>query len=282
VWPTAARPRNNWAGTLFQELHNLRGGVRPHTEWHCLDESGGARWLGGSYLAPFPVDQSGTTTIRVQVGDCDHQFSWSISSPQSLWYPGTHSGTITLPNDFPSTPPKIHFSTQIFSPHVDPEGVIGPGITNRDTWGSDVTILDILHDIAAMLVVSPICRWDAFLYRLLPRLRPHTILKRDVMTFFNKDKEAFLRATNFFSRAFAQDGDVLEANRVVTPDDVEGTALTITELIDHFEDGRSRVLPRGFLKSNVRPAFERVQTLPEFRSEEKRWARALQTICHSR
>jgi hypothetical protein len=133
-----------------------------------------------------------------------------------------------------------------------------------------------------MLVVSPICRWDTVLYRLLPRLRPHTVLKRDVMTFFNKDKEAFLRATNFFSRAFAQDGDVLEANREVTADDVEGTVLTITELIGHFENGRSRVLPYGFSKSNVRPTFERIQTLQGFRSEEKRWAWALQSICHSR
>jgi ubiquitin-protein ligase len=281
MWPTTARPNNRRADSLYQELHNLKGGVRPHTEWHCLNESGGARWLGGSYSASFVADQSGTTTIRVQVGDHHHQFSWSISSPRSLWYPGTHTGTITLPSDFPSTPPKVHFSTQIFSPHVNHEGVIGPGITNGDTWGSEVTILDILHDIAAMLVVSPTCRWDSVLYQLLPRLRPHTVLKRDVMTFFDQNKEAFLRATNFFSRAFAQDGNALEANREVTPDDVEGTVLTITELIDHFENGRSRVLPYGFSKNNVRPTFERVQTLQEFRGEEKRWARALQTICHS-
>jgi ubiquitin-protein ligase len=281
MWPTTARPQNNRLGTLFQELHNLRRGVRPHTKWHCLGESGGASWLGGSYMASFPADQSGTTTIRVQVDDRHHQFAWSISSPKSLWYPGKHSGTITLPSDFPSTPPKIHFLTHIFSPHVDHEGVIGPGITNHDTWGSEVTILDILHDIAAMLVVSPTCHWDTFLHRLLPRLRPHNVLKQDVMTFFNKDREAFLRATNFFSRAFAQDGDVLEANRVVTPDDVESTVLTITELIDHFENGRSRVLPHGFSRSNVRSTFERVHTLQEYRSEEKRWARALQTICHA-
>jgi ubiquitin-protein ligase len=280
-----ARPKNRLADILFQELHNLKGGVRPHAKWHCLDEHGGARWLGGSYLASFPADHSGTTTIRVQISDHDHHdhhFSWSISTPQSLWYPGTHSGTMTLPSDFPSTPPKIHFSTHIFSPHVDPEGVIGPGITHGETWGSEVTILDILHDIAAMLVVSPICRWDTVLYRLLPRLRPHNVLKWDVMAFFNKDKEAFLRATNFFSRAFAQDEHVPEANREVTADDVEGTVLTITELIGHFENGRSRVLPHGFSKSNVRHMFERVHTLQEFRSEEKRWARALQTICHSR
>ena len=89
---------------------------------------------------------------------------------------------------------------------------------------------------------------------------------------FDEDKVAFLRATNFFSRAFARDGDVLEVNRGHTGRHYGGiacTVLTITELIDHFEDGRSgsRVLPYGLSssKSNVRSTFERVQTFQEFR-----------------
>ena len=248
-----------------------------------LEKSGGRLQLGRSYLASFSADQSGTTTIRVQISGGTsfppHRFSWSISSPKSLWYPGTHSGTMILTSDFPSTPPDIYISTQIFSPHVGPDGLIRPGITVGDTWRSNVTILDILHDIAAMLVVSPVCRWDTILYRLPPRLHPHTVLNQGVMTFFDKDEEAFLRATNFFSRAFAQDGDVQGFNREVTPGDVEGTALTITELTEYFDKGDPRVSFFDEIRHHLRTAFERVKELQEFRRQEHKWALSLISKC---
>ena len=278
MWPTSARRKN----TEYSLECALMTELSTTAKWR-LEKPGGVARVG-SYLASFSADQSGTTIIRVQVSDNisfpPHQLSWSISSPKSLWYPGTHSGTMILPRDFPSFPPDIYISTQIFSPHVGFQGVMRPGITVGDTWRSNVTILDILHDIAAMLVVSPVCRWDTILYRLPPRLRPHTVLNQLVMTFFNKDEEAFLRATNFFSRALAQDGDVQEVNREVTPGDVEGTVLTITELMDHFEYRCSRVSPFSYVRRHLRPTFEGVKELQEFRRTEHRWASTLISMCN--
>ncbi len=263
---------------LFREF-NGSGEIseRPPGEWQCSAEFEGPRWRGGSYWALFTADGSETTTIQARVDQ--RQISWSISSPRSLWYPGTHSGTITLSADYPFTPPKVRFSTRIFSPYVTYKGGMSPGITFHDNWKVKTTILEILNAIAIMLVLRPI--YDLGEYSL-PGFYPHSVLERDIKTFFINDKDAFLRATNFFSRAFAHGMVGLEHSREVTEGEVEVTVLTITELLDYFSGSDpSRVLPEGFSKSTIKPAFERVQTLQDFLTEEERWASAVQSICYS-
>ena len=279
VWPKGAFPKSIWRKQLFKEFHGPGGdSERPPGKWQCLAEFGDSHWLGGSYWASFTADESGTTIIRVEVNQ--DQLSWSISSPRSLWYPGTHSGMIPPEKDYPFKPPEVRFSTRIFSPYVN-RGRTCLGITSGEYWKVNTSFLEILYAVAIMLMFPPLYDMGEYFRQPLPGFIPHGVISGSIELYINKDKDAFLRATNFFSRAFAQDMADSKNNREVMQDEVKVTVLTIMELLDYFAGSNaSGVLPKGFSKSTVKSAFERVRTLHSLLTEEKRWASAVESICY--
>ena len=89
------------------------------------------------------------------------QFSGAILGPANTPYEGgVFQVKITIPVDFPFSPPEIRFQTKIFHPNVDPSGNICLDVLKRGPgggWNPSLTLGVILDSV----------RWDTNFYKLL-------------------------------------------------------------------------------------------------------------------
>jgi len=253
-------------------------------QWNVMEEEvevESGKWISGSYWCFFPceADEQPSTTIFLETDPTPGKFlSWSIRAPQSLYYPGTHSGTIEIEEGYPLTQPWLKISTPIFSPMVDDIGMISSAF-DLGIWSPHYTIMDFLHSVAAMIVLDPFCRSSR--YHLLPGipLKHHIMVVRSTGDWSGKE-DSFIRATNFFSRAYLQ-GDIRRAsNPPITEHERNMSIIATQELLEHFTRFRSSILSNGSLKSNDPvTAFTGIQSTEEWIAEEKRWADAISLGC---
>jgi len=224
------------------------------------------------------ADEQPSTTIFLETDPTlGKSLLWSIRAPQSLYYPGTHSGTIEIDEQYPFSQPWLKFSTPIFSPMVNDYGRIS-SVFDLGNWSPQYKIMDLLHSVAAMIMLDPFCRSSS--HHLLPGIPlDHHPLPNSSGDWSSK-KDSFIRATNFFSRAYLQ-GDIRRTdNPPITEHEINMSVIATQELLEHFTRFRSLIFSNGSLKSNDPvTAFTGIQSTEEWIAEEKRWADAISLGC---
>ena len=251
----------------------LRYEFEVQDKWHEIQqETSDGKWAGGSYCATFVADPSGSTTIRADIkGLC---VSWSIEAPTSLWYPGTHSGSLCLPADYPFKPPRLRFLTVLFSPAVRFDGKTCSEML-FDMWRPQYTILDILSTTAVLIMLDPFGRLSH--HPLLPGLPLyHDDHQNYELRNFEYDSEAFVSIANFFSRAYVQANIERMSNPEITSHEREISVHAIQNILSHYEDPLVLgTAPPGSCSNDPVEAFARVSSMEEWIAEERRWADAL-------
>ncbi|MFC5473390.1 ubiquitin-conjugating enzyme E2 [Paraherbaspirillum soli] len=81
-------------------------------------------------------------------------FDWQatmMGPPESPYQGGTFFLKIDFPKDYPSQPPKINFTTKLYHPAIDSNGVVGLDLLQK-RWSPDLTISKILTALCNLLI----------------------------------------------------------------------------------------------------------------------------------
>lgn len=242
--------------------------------WQEIDskiESG--IWQGGTYTATFTNDPTTIITYRLEIISFAF-IKWTIYTPTSSWYPGTHSGTLQIPENFPFKPPRLFFKTPIFSPNVIADGG-GLSIDMLfEEWEVTYRIKDIMDVVGFMLAIDPLCR-SHFDDRVRGKPLGFHDVNRSVTDYRNhRDSDAFMRATNFFARAYAQSDVELITDPTVTEEELEISVKVIKELLE-----ASKIVlnspPEGSISTDPSVAFSGPHRISDWREKERRWAKEI-------
>jgi len=230
-----------------------------------------------TYSASFTYDPTNSTTFQLEVVSSE-LVKWTVYTPASFWYPGAHSGIIKLPRDYPWKRPTLIIETPIFSPNVNNYGHISVDLL-WDQWSPARSIKDILDVVAFMLVIDPVCTAPSD-ERLpgIPLNFHH--LSRGISRYLeSRGDEGFVRAANFFARAFAQAELQLITDPIVEPAELEMSVVVIKELLEYFF-GKPQLddPPEGSTSNDPTVAFKGLQRLSDWRLEEQRWANAIRRM----
>ncbi|RIA85004.1 ubiquitin-conjugating enzyme/RWD-like protein [Glomus cerebriforme] len=83
----------------------------------------------------------------------DNMFHWQatiMGPPESPYSGGIFFLDIIFPEDYPFKPPKVKFTTKIYHPNVNGDGVICVDVL-KDKWSPGLTISKVLLSIFSML-----------------------------------------------------------------------------------------------------------------------------------
>lgn len=83
----------------------------------------------------------------------DNKFHWNgwIKGPEGSNYEGgTFNLSIEFPPDYPFKPPKVIFTTPIYHPNVDEQGVVCLDIL-KDNWSAALTMVKVLLSLSSVL-----------------------------------------------------------------------------------------------------------------------------------
>ena len=86
--------------------------------------------------------------------DANDIFNWQgtiMGPPESPYSGGVFFLTIHFPQDYPSKPPKVTFTTPIYHPNINSKGSIGLVIL-KSQWKPSLTISKVLNSICYLLV----------------------------------------------------------------------------------------------------------------------------------
>jgi ubiquitin-protein ligase len=252
-------------------------------DWQEIDtKNASGKQKGPTFQASFAQDPSNSTTYLLEYVSND-RINWSIHTPRSAWYPGTHTGYLELPSyepNYPFSPPKLVIETPIFSPNVLNGGVISVDILYLG-WSPTYSLKKIMDLLAFMLVIDPVCPSD--LNAKLPgiplgfQLYSNEKIYRYYRT---KGADAFMRATNFFARTYAQATVVPLMDPVVGPEDLEVSSTVIRELLEFFlEKNKLDTAPEGSTSNDPLIAFSEQMVLSRWRQEEQAWAKEINRSC---
>eukprot|EP01100_Stratorugosa_tubuloviscum_P001471 TRINITY_DN1329_c0_g1_i1.p1 TRINITY_DN1329_c0_g1~~TRINITY_DN1329_c0_g1_i1.p1 ORF type:complete len:148 (-),score=74.76 TRINITY_DN1329_c0_g1_i1:127-570(-) len=84
----------------------------------------------------------------------DNLFEWSatILGPDNTPYAGgIFNLNITFPVEYPAKPPKVEFTTRIYSPNVTSTGGVCLDIL-KDNWNPTITIAKVLESTVSLLI----------------------------------------------------------------------------------------------------------------------------------
>ncbi|KAJ3532170.1 hypothetical protein NM208_g8561 [Fusarium decemcellulare] len=247
-------------------------------------------YLGGTYFCSFPGPND-TTSIRADI-DLEvkmYPIKWSITSPDSAYYPGRHEGKVEIPPDYPFKSPWIIWNTPIFSPFVsfNKEGLGHVSADwNAGQWSPTYTIRNILQSIANFLVYEPFCsRLPQIEGWTLPCLYHPVGMLGGLTSGGNSalvHSDEFLLVTNFFCRAYNQIDDYRMSNSNVEDVEKRQSICAILALQKVFEHLKSRVDMRNFLghleniekieDEDVEVVFQVCMTNEEWILKEQEWA----------
>lgn len=104
-------------------------------------------------LTPICINQFPCAGIRIIVNE-QHlaDIQADIDGPTGTPYEaGTFRMRLTLPSDYPSSPPKGFFTTKIFHPNVSTSGDICVNVLKRD-WTADTTLGHVLMVVRCLLI----------------------------------------------------------------------------------------------------------------------------------
>ncbi|OSX76327.1 hypothetical protein BU14_0197s0024 [Porphyra umbilicalis] len=75
----------------------------------------------------------------------------SLSPPEGPYYPGTFKFTITIPDGYPHSPPKVHCDTKVFHPNIDLEGHVCLNILRQD-WKPVLTLSAVMYGLQLLFL----------------------------------------------------------------------------------------------------------------------------------
>jgi ubiquitin-protein ligase len=103
--------------------------------------------------------------IKVELIDESNCFEWKmwIEGPVGTWYEGgIFKATMTFPEDYPNSPPKMKFISQMWHPNIYSDGIVcisilhtpdplNPQEREDETWRPILTVESILLSVCSML-----------------------------------------------------------------------------------------------------------------------------------
>jgi hypothetical protein len=247
---------------------------------------------GGTFSYQWPP---GTTTGVLLVADLStYQFSWTITSPSSSYYPGRHSGIIKMPrissytsyHPYPLKPPIPIWKTPILCPFIKPG--IG-SLSNAygywdDIWSPAYRLDTFTTSFAEFLHYGP-------LYEGMPdgqlglAFRYHPFNPGVDDPLYMTHEPWFRLATNFFCRAYTlEDGGGDEEDSTATDDMRLNSIQSIKGLLENtsghpgisVSPGESLVCYQLTVDQSF--SADRIRTRRQWIEEEKVWADLLARI----
>lgn len=100
-----------------------------------------------------------------------------VLTPKEGYYAGgAFSFTVSVPEDYPHSPPKVHCNTLVYHPNIDLEGNVCLNILRQD-WKPVLTLSAVLYGLQ-LLFLEP---------------NPDDPLNKDAADLLKRDKHAFRR-----------------------------------------------------------------------------------------
>ncbi|GAB0493448.1 hypothetical protein MMPV_004730 [Pyropia vietnamensis] len=75
----------------------------------------------------------------------------SLSPPEGPYHPGTFHFSISIPDGYPHSPPKVHCDTKVFHPNIDLEGHVCLNILRQD-WKPVLTLSAVLYGLQLLFL----------------------------------------------------------------------------------------------------------------------------------
>ena len=243
----------------------------------------------GVYMFCYPGHESTIVILTIPSTTSKMSADWTIRSPNALYHPGRHDGSLTISSDFPFSPPKFRWGSPILSPYVNSSGFVCLDI---DSWSPVLSsFYYYLHTLASVVIFGP--DLSITTSPATPRSRPERLgcvwfLERIDLSSDEEDWK--IRVCNLFSRAynrtdddeeldlFGNGGDVSPFSVRILDTDRQVSVLAIEDTIQHL--GRPHFHEfDGFLarlgRTNARADFAAVDTLKKRLEAERLWVDAL-------
>jgi hypothetical protein len=254
---------------LQKELEDEHYGWRKddeHFETNPPDATEKAsRFLSGTFYFVFPGYEGTTVTLKFPGSRSYAEAEWTIDSRHSLYHPGSHTGRLVLPSEFPMRRPQIIWDSPILSAFVR-KGRVGV-----DYEWQRQPFYRVLHGLAAVVIFGPELKITTDPnapqrnYRCSAHSERSPILLDENST--DADKERMMCFTSFFSRVYNRgynEGDFDESQQI-TEMQREIAQKAINDFQQHI--GLQRALTE-----NLNVALKQVRTQGELLREERIWA----------
>lgn len=257
-----------------------------------IDKSGEGpdEWVSGHYIMVYPSD-SRLAIISLAVdwhayeGDpWSPTFKWVIRTPESLFYPGVHTGNISVQiqgkQEFDDRVVNVHWKSPIFSPFVTTNGLVSSdGPLEESSRYTGFT--RHLESIANMLAFGP---YAVPGHTNIGPYGFHSEMGDEVSKYFRTaDRDAFCRAASFFSRAYnlgipSED----QFAGIGFPDSCRVTSTTAIQEILEFYKPSLLLQASADNEWNFRESFAKVSSQRAWALEERKWADKLEKACNLR
>ena len=119
----------------------------------------------------------------------EDMYTWQaciVGPDDSPYANGVFFLNIVFPEKYPFQPPKVHFTTKIYHPNINPQGSICLDIL-KDQWSPALTIIKCLLSISSLLT-DP---------------NPDDPLVPDIANLYKEDKDAFNEKAKKWTRLYA-------------------------------------------------------------------------------
>ncbi|KAI4123352.1 MAG: hypothetical protein LQ338_005305 [Usnochroma carphineum] len=250
-----------------------------------------ARSIKGKWMTRYPPGTK-LATISLSVdwhayeGDARSPLiEWTIDTPDSEYYPGKHHGNVyvkNLPLGVARSTLLVGWKSAIYSPFVLDRDMGQGNVISERIWKDEpVDLTELLDPLAHTLVFGPFDSTTGFPPPLLRLRIENGWLWRCYRKQDSQDKEAFMRAASFFSRAYNQ--DISEHADSANQEELEQKSLvtsikTVKELLQLYNP---ELLRDGYTRNwDYRGAFARSETRRSWALEERKWADKLIEACN--
>lgn len=98
------------------------------------------------------IDMPPSMTLSFPNGASDMMhLGLSLSPPEGPYHPGTFHFSISIPDGYPHSPPKVHCDTKVFHPNIDLEGHVCLNILRQD-WKPVLTLSAVLYGLQLLFL----------------------------------------------------------------------------------------------------------------------------------
>jgi hypothetical protein len=228
-------------------------------------------WLGGTYIFSYPPGSKlATICLDIDWKAFDDLylplFHWTIECPESLYHPGIHKGRLDIRNiqkGIFDMRLRVSWDSPIFSPFVEKNR---PMSSEGPLEEFPIQFADALKSIAHFLVFGPYDEHGDFPpapYSF------HRMGSTAIVYFITVDKDAFARASSFFSRAYTL--QIPEEDQFLgkgfSKECRETSIIVIRELLQFYKSDLLEDPEWDFIE-----AFTNVTSHRDWALEERRWA----------
>jgi ubiquitin-protein ligase len=227
-----------------------------------------SKFHSGSFYFGFPGHENTTVTLKFPSSRSYAEAEWTIDSDDSLYHPGSHTGRLVFPSNFPRHRPQIIWDSPILSAFVRKGSVCVDYEWQRQPF------YDVLYGLAAVVIFGPELEITTNPDAPQRKYRCRSHSKRSPILLDgesgNTDKDWMMRVMSFFSRVYNRpynDGEIDELRQIA-----EIQRKTALKAIADFEEhiGLHKALTKD---PNI--AFKQVVTQGELQREERAWANEL-------